>query len=393
MVREAPQRVQELIDWGTTFDREHGQIDLTLEGGHSAHRILHALGDATGREIMRAVLLQAEKRSNIEVMEQLFTLDLLTDEGRCVGALAWSEKTGIVAIWAQQVMLATGGSGQLFRETTNPSVATGDGLAMAWRAGAKLQDVEFMQFHPTVLYVAGSARSLISEAVRGEGAYLRDQHGHRFMHDYDPRGELAPRDVVAKSIVKQMAKTQHPCVYLDQSHLDPEMIRTRFPGLSEVCRRVGLDLARDQIPVRPGAHYMIGGVCSDSFGQSSLPGLWTAGEAAATGLHGANRLASNSLLEALVFGARAGQQINMLLKNTPSNLKARPIDQKPRHQLGIELDLRDIRNSIASMMIRCVGIERTATSLQEGIDQIEFWSQYVLGQELLGKDGWNCKTC
>lgn len=278
VVREAPARVRELIDWGASFDQRDGKYALTLEGGHSFNRVLHALGDATGREVIRAVLERTRRQPNILVYEDTFIIDLLTVDGRCVGALTWSKPAGVQAVWAKQTVLATGGCGQLYRETTNPPVATGDGMAMAYRAGAQLQDMEFMQFHPTVLYVAGTSRFLISEAVRGEGAYLRDCNGERFMPQYNHQAELAPRDIVAKAIVSQMNKTQHPCVYLDLSHLDAESMRRRFPGITAACAQCGLDFARDRIPVRPGAHYMVGGVRTDMQGRTTLAGLWACGE-------------------------------------------------------------------------------------------------------------------
>jgi L-aspartate oxidase len=392
VVREAPDRVRELIEWGAKFDTVDGRIDLTLEGGHSAHRILHALGDATGRELMRAVLAEVARRPGIEVVENRFTLDLLVHEGRCEGALIADRDGALTAVWSRAVILATGGCGQIFRETTNPAVATGDGLALAWRAGASVQDLEFIQFHPTVLYVAGLARHLITEAVRGEGARLVDSLGHRFMPDYDPRGELAPRDVVARSIVRQMARTQHPCVYLDQSHLDAKRTRERFPGLNELCHRFGIDFARDRIPVRPGAHYMIGGVTTDHDGRTDLPGLWAAGEVAATGLHGANRLASNSLIEAVVFGRRCGASAAEAMDGAAGGLKLHPVPTRANPAPPEELDLRDIRNSLAAMMFREAGIERSADGLSRALEQVRFWSQYVLGREFPSREGWELQN-
>src|SRR5205809_681055 len=307
VVREAPDQINDLIAWGTHFDEEGGQLALTREGGHSHRRIVHALGDATGHEVMRAIIAKAQQAAHVTLWDKTFTLDLLTHEGRCVGALVARPRRERFLIWAKQTILASGGAGMVYRETTNPPVATGDGMAAAYRAGAELRDMEFMQFHPTVLYVAGSSRFLISEAVRGEGAYLRDKNGKRFMLDEDPRAELAPRDVVAQAIVRCMDRTQHPNVYLDLSHLDPALVRQRFPGIAKVCRGFGLDITRDLIPVRPGAHYMIGGVTVDTAGRTTVPGLWAAGEVTSSGLHGANRLASNSLLEGLVYGAACGR--------------------------------------------------------------------------------------
>ena len=392
VVREAPGRIRELIDLGASFDRENGEFALTREGGHSFNRILHALGDETGREIIRAVLARVRQSPNIQLLENTFTIDLLTDGSRCVGALTWSGTMGIQALWAKQTILATGGCGQLYRETTNPPVATGDGIAMAYRAGAQLQDMEFIQFHPTVLYVAGSARTLITEALRGEGAYLRDRTGYRFMPDYDPRGELASRDVVAKALVAQMTKTRHPCVYLDLSHLDAETVRTRFPGITAACAQYGLDVAVDSIPVRPGAHYMVGGVSTGADGRTTLDGLWACGEVAANGLHGANRLASNSLLEALVFGHSCGVGASREAQAIGADYRALPIEDR-REPIGAqELDLTDIRNSLSSLMFRDVGIERDRQGLRRAAENVDFWGRYVLAQEFHGPEGWELQN-
>ena len=306
VVREAPSRIEELMAWGTRFDERNGELDLGREGGHSHRRIVHALGDATGREVMRAVIERARGLSNLEVWPDTFTIDLLTDDTDCRGALVWNKDHGKTLVWARRTILATGGAGQVYRETTNPDVASGDGMALAWRAGSLLRDMEFMQFHPTVLYIAGGARSLITEAVRGAGAWLVDRDGQRFMPAFDSRAELAPRDIVSRAINRVMQQTHHANVYLDLSHLDAEMVRRRFPGMAKLCAEFGLDLTRDKIPVRPGAHYMIGGVAVDADSRTDLPGLLAAGEVTSSGLHGANRLASNSLLEGLVYGARAG---------------------------------------------------------------------------------------
>ena len=224
------------------------------------------MGDATGREIMRAMISWTSRLRNVQLREHTFTLDLLTYDGICRGAVVADQQHGLTLVWAKQTILCTGGAGQIYRESTNPAVATGDGHAMAYRAGVELRDMEFIQFHPTVLYIAGSSRSLITEAVRGEGAWLVDRNGYRFMPDYDSRGELAPRDVVSQAIVTQMEKTSHPCVYLDMTHLDPEFVRSRFPGIAAKCQEFGIDITTDRIPVRPGAHYMIGGVTVDRDG-------------------------------------------------------------------------------------------------------------------------------
>lgn len=392
VVREAPQRIQELIQWGTKFDRDAGQLTLGREGGHSHHRIVHALGDATGKEIMRAMIAWTRKLRNIQIWENTFTLDLLTYEGRCRGAVVADEKHGKMLVWAKQTIVCTGGAGQLYRESTNPPVATADGHAICYRAGAELRDMEFMQFHPTVLYIAGSSRSLITEAMRGEGAYLVDRNGRRFMQDYDARGELAPRDVVSQAIVNQMEKTKHPCVYLDLSHLDPEFVLRRFPGIAASCKKFDIDITSDQIPVRPGAHYMIGGVTVDLEGRSSIPGLWAAGEVTSSGLHGANRLASNSLLEGLVYGAHAGIGAGRAAAEMPDDFRALPIENPPVENGREPLDLSDIRNSLKSLMWRSAGVRRTRQDLCDAVDSIDTWCRYVLVRQFAKIQGWELQN-
>ena len=256
VVREAPAHIRQLIAWGTQFDVESdGELLLGREGGHSHHRIVHALGDATGQEIMRAMIRRVREELKAQIWPNTFTIDLLTHEGECRGALVWNPHHGKTFVWAKQTILCTGGAGQVYRESTNPAVATGDGHAICFRAGATLTDMEFMQFHPTVLYIAGSSRSLITEAMRGEGARLVDVNNHRFMPDYDKRAELAPRDIVSRCIVEQMAKTSHSCVYLNLAHLDADYVLARFPGIANTCKQFGINIATDRIPVRPGAHY------------------------------------------------------------------------------------------------------------------------------------------
>ncbi len=392
VVREAPQRVEELIRWGTRFDSHQGQLMLGREGGHSHHRILHALGDATGKEIMRAVIDRTRAQSNIDIWERAFTIDLLTQDGRCHGAIIARNERAPMLVWAKQTILCTGGCGQVYRETTNPRVATGDGHALAYRAGAKLRDMEFMQFHPTVLYIAGSSRTLVTEAIRGAGAHLVDSENHRFMSDYDPRLELAPRDVVSQAIVRQMEKTQHPCVYLSLKHLDATQVRVEFPGFAASCTKFGLDATRDPIPVRPGAHYMIGGVEVDAFGRSSIAGLWAAGEVTSSGLHGANRLASNSLLEGLVFGVRAGQLAGQEAQRAADEFRAWPISSQRNYRLSEPLDIADIRNSVQSLMWRLVGVQRRADRLSEALQQIQSFSRYVLPHVFDTLEGWELQN-
>jgi len=393
-IREAPDRILELREWGVRFDEENGRIALTREGGHSHSRIAHALGDASGKEIIRAMMERVRSAPHISVWEHTFTLDLLTVDNVCRGAIVWNRQHGKTMIWAKQIILASGGGGQLYRETTNPPVATGDGIALAFRAGAELRDLEFVQFHPTVLYIAGGSRSLVSEAVRGEGAWLVDRHGYRFMFDYDPRGELAPRDVVSLAIAAQMEKTRHPNVYLVLNHLDPKRIAARFPGIAAVCAEFELDLTRDPIPVRPGAHYMMGGVSVDREGRTTLPGLWAAGEVAASGLHGANRLASNSLLEALVFGRRAGQGASQTAEEMPDHFTAAVVENPAiKDPAAVEpLNLADIRNSLQSLMWRNVGLRRNAEGLSESLKSIEHWSRYVFSRQFNTPQGWELQN-
>jgi L-aspartate oxidase len=304
LVTEGPRYVRELLEWGVAFDRdEHGRPALAREGAHSVRRVLH-VKDATGREIARTLWRRAERAPGLRALHDATATGLVIEGGECRGVrfLDASGRPGVAQ--GRAVLLATGGAGRIFRETTNPPVATGDGIAMAYRAGARVSDLEFVQFHPTVLSAPGAPRFLLSEALRGEGARLLNAAGEAFMSRYDPAGELAPRDVVATSIVREQARTGAP-VYLSLAHLDAARVRERFPMIAEVCAAAGLDLARDPLPVSPAAHYMCGGVDTDLEGRTSVPGLFAAGEVACTGVHGANRLASNSLLEGLVFGARA----------------------------------------------------------------------------------------
>ena len=395
VVKEAPLRIQELIDWGTRFDLAGDHVALGLEGGHSHARIVHALGDSTGREVMRAVIERVRSRPQIRIWQNSFTIDLLTFEGRCRGAIVWDKRRGPTLVWAAATVLATGGAGHLYRESTNPEIATGDGHALAFRAGAELRDMEFMQFHPTVLYIAGSSRHLLTEALRGEGAYLRDKNGHRFMPEYHVQAELAPRDEVSRAIVDVMARTEHPCVYLDLSHLDHEKTRKRFPGIEELLRGFDLDLATDPIPVRPGAHYYIGGATVDLHGQTTLPGLWAAGEVTSSGLHGANRLASNSLLEGLVYGARVAEDIVRTLEQEgPVRLEVPPVSLPASGKAGqrVHLDLTDIRNSLRSLMWRKVGICRDLATLTDASSQVDFWCGYALTQAFDHPGGWTLQN-
>jgi L-aspartate oxidase len=308
LVEEGPAAIEQLIDWGAQFDHVDGELAFTREGAHSRNRILHAHGDSTGKEIAGTLYRRAASLPNIEFRSFSTTTDLLVEDGRVMGAAAYDARGHrSTAISARAVLLATGGLGCVFSETTNPEVATGDGVAMAWRVGAEISDIEFVQFHPTALHVDGAPRFLLSEALRGEGAFLRNAQGERFMERYHPLRELAPRDVVSRAIVAEIQRTGAPHVWLDITDRGADFLRARFPRIYDTCLRYGVDLAVAPAPVHPAAHYAMGGVRTNLDGRTSLDRLYAAGEVACTGVHGANRLASNSLLEGVVFGARAGR--------------------------------------------------------------------------------------
>lgn len=310
LVEEGPRQIHQLIEWGMRFDRNGTKLAFTREGAHSRSRVLHAHGDSTGSEILRALMAKAKSISAIHLHPHAFALDLCVDNQQVGGVTYLEEKTAAVkTVLAKAVLLATGGLGQVYKETTNPPVASGDGVAMAYRAGALLSDMEFVQFHPTALYVKGAPRFLLSEALRGEGAYLRNIVLERFMPHYHEAAELAPRDIVSRAIVMEMQRVRGEFVYLDLTGLDPEHVKKRFPRIYTTCLKYNIDITADLVPIRPAAHYSMGGVATDLHGATSLPGLYAAGEVAANGVHGSNRLASNSLLEGLVFGAQASQAI------------------------------------------------------------------------------------
>jgi L-aspartate oxidase len=369
LVEDAPARIEELIQWGTEFDRQGTKLTFGREGAHSRNRILHAHGDSTGREILRALYAKAQSLKNISVMEFEFSTDLIVEAGRVCGIHLITENGQTQQMSASAVLLATGGLGQLYRNTTNPGVATGDGVAMAFRAGAEVSDMEFIQFHPTALYLKKAPRFLLSEALRGEGAYLRNLEMDRFMSKYHPMAELAPRDVVARAIVHELevSRTKDPVVYLDLTHLDADHVKARFPRIYATCLQYNIDITTELVPIRPAAHYAMGGIRSDLEGRSTLPSLYVAGEAAATGVHGANRLASNSLLEGLVFGARAGQVMrNELGKSSAAIRTVRPLASNGPMDAPIE----QVMGEIQDLMWRDVGIVRTGAALKGALDQL-----------------------
>jgi L-aspartate oxidase len=382
VVRGGPEAIDKLVGWGARFDRtRQGKLDLSREGGHSRARIVHAGGAATGAEIQRTLVEAVHKKSEITCFEKTFAIDLFSDGGgRVIGVLCQSARGELVVFGASQIVLATGGAGQVFRETTNPVIATGDGVAMAFRAGAELRDLEFFQFHPTCLYIAGAARVLVSEIVRGAGGVLLDKNRVRFMPEYHPKAELAPRDVVSRACFDRMVKTNDTSVYLDLSSFDKNP-HELFPGISRICQYFGIDIAKDPIPVRPGAHYMCGGIKVDLDGRTKVPGLWAVGECASVGLHGANRMGSNSLLEGLVLGARAGELAAAELAGTPSvALDEASRRDRPAPPKDVRINVEDMTYSLKALMWRQMGIERHGGAIEDAIDKIGFWTRAVIGQ-------------
>ncbi|MFO8014990.1 MAG: L-aspartate oxidase [Phycisphaerae bacterium] len=396
VVEAAPECVGELIDWGAAFDRADGHISVSREGGHSAPRILHARGDETGKEITSTLLARVIRHEAIDIYENTFAVDVLTVDGKAVGVLAWNPTHGLLVVRARRTVLASGGLGCIYRETTNPSVATGDGLAMAYRAGAALADLEFVQFHPTTLYIAGASRHLISETVRGEGGRLVDKGGRAFMGEYHPMADLAPRDVVSRAILDHMRRTGAAYVYLDLTGLG-EKVRDRFPGIAAACSQFDIDIARDWIPVRPSAHYMIGGVRVDENGRTDLANLYACGEVSSTALHGANRLGSNSLLEGLVYGRAIGRHVvSELGVSTASRLNGPAAPEHVRSDVMDstrgQLHLPDVHDSLRALMWRNVGIERNGDDLAEADGLIGFWQSYVLDKVFAEPAGWELQN-
>jgi L-aspartate oxidase len=379
VVRGGPKSIQRLMDWGASFDRtSEGELDLSREGGHSQFRIVHAGGAATGIEIQNTLTEAVETQSEIAVFEHTFAIDFLSSQDRrVIGVVCRTERGELVAFSASQVILAAGGAGQVYRETTNPAIATGDGVAMAFRAGARVRDMEFFQFHPTCLYIAGAARVLVSEIVRGAGGVLLDKDGVRFMPEYHESAELGPRDVVSRACFDRMVATGDTNVYLDLSGLerDPHEL---FPGISRICRYFSIDIAKDPIPVRPGAHYMIGGVEVDADGRSNVPGLWAVGEAASSGLHGANRMGSNSLLEGMVLGARTGERAAIEAQGMPLIPPDRDISARHAGATDVRVSIQDMTYSLKSLMWRQLGIERNGPSIEDAEGRIEFWTRAVM---------------
>ena len=382
LVEEGPLRIRELIAWGAEFDQEGSKLAFTQEAAHSKRRILHAQGDSTGREILRVLIDKVRATGRATKIDFAFTTDLIIEQGRCTGAVIIQQKQGKeLIIRARAVLLATGGAGRLFERTTNPPVATGDGIAMAWRAGAELMDLEFVQFHPTALYKPGAPQFLLSEAMRGEGGMLRNIHGLRFMDRYHPARELAPRDIVTRAIHAEMLATGSDHVYLDVTHMFDKYLMWRFPRIYRTCKELGIDISRAPIPVCPAAHYIMGGVKTDLWGATSVPGLFAAGEAACTGVHGANRLASNSLLEGLVYGERAGlgaarYAAKQASPGAPPKRLPKELERKPTGVFTAS-DVEHIRTSLRKVMWENVGIVRTKKGLTRALKKLREWNRIV----------------
>ena len=369
LVHDGPRYVRELLDWGA-FDRdERGQPALGREAAHTVRRVLHAR-DATGRHIGQVLWERVAARSGVTVRSDAAALSLVMQDGACAGARFLDRRGHVHDVIAPRTLIATGGAGQVFRETTNPAIATGDGIAMAYQAGAQVTDLEFIQFHPTALSVPGAPRFLLSEALRGEGAHLVNTQGERFMTRYEEAGELASRDLVSRAIVKEAFRTGGP-IFLTMAHLDHAYVRSRFPTIAAVVQEAGLDLATDRVPVSPAAHYSMGGIETDLDGRTSIPGLFAAGEAACTGVHGANRLASNSLLEGLVFGARSATAMAAAIEPARLFAELAPLCAADRAPSG---DLRaPAPGDVRDLMWQHVGLVRTRDGLVEANTKLSVW--------------------
>lgn len=366
LVREGAFRVQELVDMGMPFDRKNGSLDFGLEGGHSHRRVLHANGAATGKALIEFLTGLIKSRDNIEIIENAFVYELMADEGYCRGARAYLYKDQkVLTAQSRATLLATGGYSALYNRSTNPHTSTGDGLWLGFNAGAVLKDLEFIQFHPTAFYAEDGTTFLISEAVRGEGAYLYNEEGERFMADH-PQQELAPRDVVSQEIFSQLKHQEQEYVFLDVRHLDYEKLRNQFPHLIRRVAKYDIDVGKEGIPVAPAAHYCIGGVAADVNGQTCLKGLYACGEVAATEVHGANRLASNSLLECLVFGKRAVDHAleHGVENNVTSSQASFEINSDLRSSFSV------LKGKVAGILSRYVGIQREAAGLKKALEDL-----------------------
>ncbi len=376
MVEEGPGNILELISWGAEFDREGSRLSFTREAAHTRRRILHSHGDSTGKEIERVLINKVRTYPAVSRFDFAFTLDLIVEDNRCIGATVLRGDS-VITIFAKAVILATGGAGQLFSKTTNPMISTGDGIAIAYRAGALIVDMEFIQFHPTTLYARGAPQFLLSEAMRGEGAVLKNVHGERFMPAYHEMAELASRDTVTRAIVSEMVQTKSRHVYLDLTHLGSDFVKNRFPQIYSTCLQYDVDISEDMIPVCPAAHYIMGGVSTNLDGETSIRGLFAAGEVACTGVHGANRLASNSLLEGLVFGARAGKKAACYINEINTDASPPETGNGQYAEQGgpspPSFDAGKIRSSLRQIMWSKVGIIRCNKSLTPTESWLRRW--------------------
>lgn len=371
LVEEGPQRISELVAWGAEFDRVGGRFVFGREGAHSQNRILHA-GDATGKEIVRALLNWVRQTPGIEIVSHTPAVHLLKQDERCIGIQAMDQESGERRIvLARAVLLASGGAGQIYSHTTNPDVATGDGAAMAFRAGAEMMDMEFFQFHPTAFHFAGAPRFLLTEALRGEGALLKNTEGKAFMNTYHPMADLAPRDIVSRAIVSEMNRTGSSWVYLDATGIERRKLRNRFPNIYEFLQTYDLDLAVDQIPISPSAHYWMGGVRTNLDTATSVAGLYAAGEVACAGIHGANRLASNSLLEGLVFGARAGEAMSNISTEVVSDY-----DFDPETGAYLRGNSSQLRTRLQTMNWKYLGLIRNETGIRELLKKLDEFGSF-----------------
>ena len=376
LVAEAPERISDLVKLGVPFDTDGGQIALTLEAAHRVPRILHAGGDATGAHVEGTLTAQV-RGAGIPVMENYLATNIIIEDGRVRGVRARNSYSGeVLELGCRHLVLATGGAGQLYTVTTNPYVATGDGVALAYHSGAQVMDMEFFQFHPTALILPDAPPFLISEAVRGEGAVLRNVNGQRFMPEYSPQAELAPRDVVSRSIVMEMQRTASDRVYIDATQLPASFVTTRFPTIYRYCLDHGLDITREQIPTAPAAHYLMGGVRVNRWGQTSLPGLYAAGETACTGVHGANRLASNSLIEVLVFARRI---VDGIRRRIDEPLTDGADERRILRDRGHASDLTPPpdRATLQSLLWEKAGIIRDGTALRSAATTLAAWQNLL----------------
>jgi L-aspartate oxidase len=396
LVEEGPRDVRELMAWGAEFARdERGELAFGLEAAHSVRRVLHA-ADATGREIGRAMWQRVVALPSVTTVDHALVTELIVHNGTVGGVRFFDSAGALCDVRSRATLLATGGAGQVFQETTNPPVATGDGIALAYRAGASVADLEFVQFHPTALKLPGKPRFLMSEALRGEGARLVNVNGEPFMARYDAAGDLAPRDVVARSIVRESEQTGGS-IFLTLAHLDPDRVHRRFPTIAAMCAQAGLDVARDLIPVGPAAHYLMGGIQTDEWGRTTIPGLFAAGETACTGVHGANRLASNSLLEGLVFGARAGEAMQSPDQSAAGSVEGRmeargwrPASSVDPHEgahaadVMPQTDLLDVPD-VRGLMWRSAGLFRTRRELEKLAGTLD--AAYAAGEQQMMRGG------